>query len=72
MYHLGTNENFICCNRNVYISMLLYVFQELEVMNLNGMGPNFHKLQVFSNSFEDLIDETPTFGFILKCIKVKL
>ena len=40
------------------------------MMNLNGMGPNFHKLQVFSNSFEDLIDETPTFGFILKCIKV--
>ena len=51
--------------------MCLSVFQELEVMNLNGMGPNFHKLQVFSNSFEDLIDETPTFGFILKCIKVR-
>ena len=41
-------------------------------MNLNGMGPNFHKLQVFSNSLEDLIDETPTFGFILKCIKVSI
>ena len=42
------------------------------MMNLNGMGPNFHKLQVFSNSLEDLIDETPTFGFILKCIKVSI
>ena len=27
-------------------------------MNLNGMGPNFHKLQVISNSFEDLIATT--------------
>lgn len=43
--------------------------EELEMMNLNGMGPNFHKLQVFSNNFEDLIDETPTFGYMLKCIK---
>lgn len=43
--------------------------EDLEMMNLSGMGPNFHKLQVFSNSLEDLIDETPTFGFILKCIK---
>ena len=42
------------------------------MLNLNGIGPNFHKLQVFSNSFEDLIDETPTFGFILKCIKVSV
>ncbi|XP_045197456.2 uncharacterized protein LOC123552124 [Mercenaria mercenaria] len=43
--------------------------EELEVMNLGGIGPNFHKLQVFSNNFEDLIDETPTFGYMLKCIK---
>ena len=35
------------------------------MMNLNGMGPNFHKLQVFSSSLEDLIDETPAFGFII-------
>lgn len=43
--------------------------EDLEMMNLSGIGPNFHKLQVFSNSFEDLIDETPTFGYMLKCIK---
>lgn len=43
--------------------------EDLEVMNLGGIGPNFHKLQVFSNNFEDLIDETPTFGYMLKCIK---
>ena len=40
------------------ISACLSAFQELEVMNLNGMGPNFHKLKVFSNSFEDLIATT--------------
>ncbi|XP_052240710.1 uncharacterized protein LOC127851149 isoform X2 [Dreissena polymorpha] len=43
--------------------------EDLEMMNLSGIGPNFHKLQVYSNSFEDLIDETQTFGYMLKCIK---
>lgn len=43
--------------------------EDLEMMNLGGIGPNFHKLQVFSNNFEDLIEETPTFGYMLKCIK---
>ncbi|KAL4233869.1 hypothetical protein ACF0H5_008543 [Mactra antiquata] len=43
--------------------------EDLELMNLSGIGPNFHKLQVYSNNFEDLIDETPTFGYMLKCIK---
>lgn len=45
--------------------------EELELMNLGGIGPNFHKLQVFSNNFEDMIEETPTFGFMLKCIKTE-
>lgn len=45
--------------------------EDLEMMNLGGIGPNFHKLQVFSNNFEDLIDETPTFGYMLKCIKAE-
>ncbi|XP_052808013.1 uncharacterized protein LOC128236918 [Mya arenaria] len=43
--------------------------EDLEMMNLGGVGPNFHKLQVYSNSFEDLIEETSTFGYMLKCIK---
>ncbi|XP_046378617.2 uncharacterized protein C6orf118-like [Haliotis rufescens] len=43
--------------------------QELDAFNLNGMGPNFHKLQVYSDTFEDLIQESPTFAYILRCIK---
>lgn len=45
--------------------------EELQMLNLNCTGPNFHKLQVFSNSFEDLIEETSTFGYILKHIKTE-
>ncbi|KAL3881281.1 hypothetical protein ACJMK2_027736 [Sinanodonta woodiana] len=45
--------------------------EELNSMQFTGVGPNFHKLQIYSNSFEDLIDDTPTFGYILKCIKAE-
>lgn len=40
------------------------------MLNLNGIGPNFHRLQVFSNTFEELLEETTTFEIILKTIKV--
>ncbi|KAK7494761.1 hypothetical protein BaRGS_00013888 [Batillaria attramentaria] len=45
--------------------------QELMALNLNGMGPNFHKLQVYSSTLEDLIQESPTFSYILRCIKAE-
>ena len=64
-----------CCYGYGYVylhSSCHWFLQDLEMMNLNGMGPNFHKLQVFSNNFEDLIDETPTFGYMLRCIKVSI
>ena len=41
------------------------------MLNLNGMGINFHKLQVYSNTLEDIIQESPTFSYILRCIKVQ-
>lgn len=43
--------------------------QELEMLNLNGVGINFHKLQVHSNTLEDIIQESPTFSYILRSIK---
>ncbi|KAL8584423.1 hypothetical protein ACOMHN_032043 [Nucella lapillus] len=45
--------------------------KELEMLNLNGMGINFHKLQVHSNTLDDLIHESPTFSYILRCIKAE-
>jgi len=45
--------------------------QDLEDLNLNGIGPNFHRLQVFSNVLEDVVDESPTFNYILRCIKTE-
>ncbi|XP_005090080.1 uncharacterized protein C6orf118 isoform X2 [Aplysia californica] len=45
--------------------------QDLEDLNLNGIGPNFHRLQVFSNVLEDVIDESPTFNYILRCVKTE-
>jgi len=45
--------------------------QDLSDLNLNGIGPNFHRLQVFSNVLEDVVDESPTFNFILRCIKTE-
>lgn len=45
--------------------------QDLEDLNLNGIGPNFHRLQVFSNVLEDVIDESPTFNYVLGCIKTE-
>lgn len=45
--------------------------EELEMLNLNGSGINFHKLQVHSNTLEDVIQESPTFSYILRSIKVE-
>jgi len=45
--------------------------QDLEDLNLNGIGPNFHRLQVFSNVLEDVIEESPTFNYILRCVKTE-
>ncbi|XP_041354088.1 uncharacterized protein LOC121371913 [Gigantopelta aegis] len=44
--------------------------RELAAYHLSGIGPNFHKLQVYSDIFEDLIQDSPTFSYILGCIKV--
>ncbi|XP_077977307.1 uncharacterized protein C6orf118-like [Glandiceps talaboti] len=32
-------------------------------------GPNFHRLQLYSNIFDDLIEDTPIFGHILRKVK---
>lgn len=45
--------------------------QRLDSTQLFDVGPNFHKLQIYSDVMEDLIEETPTFTYILRCIKVK-
>lgn len=45
---------------------------DLESMNFLDTGPNFHKLQIYSNVFEDMIDESPTFTFILRSIKASI
>ena len=34
------------------------------------LGPNFHRLQIYSNIWDELIEVTPTFGEILATIKV--
>lgn len=44
---------------------------ELSDLNLNGIGPNFHRLQVFSNVLDDVVEESPTFNYILRCIKTE-
>lgn len=52
---------------NVVISMI----QELDILEHTGLsGPSFHSLQVYSNSLDHLIKDSPTFGYILKTIKV--
>lgn len=54
----------------VMFTILLFS-QELDALNFIGdYRPNFHKLQVYSNVLEDLIEESPTFSYILKSIKV--
>ncbi|GFO03636.1 hypothetical protein PoB_003014100 [Plakobranchus ocellatus] len=45
--------------------------RELSDLNLNGIGPNFHRLQVFSNVLDDVVEESPTFNYILRCIKTE-
>lgn len=42
---------------------------KLDVTKRKG-GPNFHKLQIYSNIWQDLNEDTPTFGKILSEIKV--
>ena len=39
-------------------------------MKYQGYGPNFHRLQVYSDTFEDLIEDSPTFKYILGTVKV--
>ena len=56
---------------DIFLHSALLKLQELEMLNLNGMGINFHKLQVYSNTLEDVIQESPTFSYILRCIKVQ-
>ena len=56
---------------DLFLHSALLKLQELEMLNLNGMGINFHKLQVYSNTLEDVIQESPTFSYILRCIKVQ-
>ena len=46
--------------------------QDLDNLKYQGYGPNFHRLQVYSDTFEDLIDDSPTFKYILGTIKVSL
>ncbi|KAJ8027644.1 hypothetical protein HOLleu_32844 [Holothuria leucospilota] len=41
---------------------------KLDVTKRQG-GPNFHKLQIYSNIWQDLNDDTPTFGKLLSDIK---
>ncbi|XP_050394171.2 uncharacterized protein LOC126812042 [Patella vulgata] len=43
--------------------------QGLSTMKFRGHGPNFHRLQVYSNVFEDIVDESPIFQHILRNVK---
>lgn len=43
--------------------------QNLDQLQYHGYGPNFHRLQIYSNIFEDMIHESPTFGYILRTVK---
>ncbi|XP_062582190.1 uncharacterized protein LOC134243957 [Saccostrea cucullata] len=46
--------------------------EELETLDfIDDHRPNFHKLQVYSNVLEDLIEESPTFSYILREIKTE-
>ncbi|XP_064602760.1 uncharacterized protein C6orf118-like [Liolophura sinensis] len=45
--------------------------QELSRLQFDGVGPNFHKLQVFSNALEALAESSQTFKYILKSIKAE-
>ena len=44
-------------------------------MSLNEVhrlsGPNFHRLQIYSNIWEELMTVTPTFGDLLAGVKVR-
>ncbi|ELU18221.1 hypothetical protein CAPTEDRAFT_221744 [Capitella teleta] len=43
--------------------------QDLDNLPYDGYGPNFHRLQLYSNTFDALIADSITFGYILKTIK---
>ncbi|KAL5010730.1 hypothetical protein ScPMuIL_013035 [Solemya velum] len=66
-----TSEQRVFSGRRNIAQLEQKVQQELNMMNLNGIGPNFHRLQVFSNAFEELLEETTTFEVILKNIKTE-
>ena len=44
-------------------------FQDLDSLQYQSYGPNFHRLQVYSDTFEDLIDDSPIFKYVLGTIK---
>ena len=54
----------------MHISKSNFYFQELQFLNYEGYGPNFHRLQAYSKAFDSLITESTTFGYLLKTIKV--
>lgn len=45
--------------------------QELDNLNILDSGPNFHKLQVYSNIYEDLMAESVTFAYVLRSVKTE-
>ncbi|CAH1799977.1 unnamed protein product [Owenia fusiformis] len=45
--------------------------EDLDTLEYDGYGPNFHRLQVYSNVYEDLIADSPTLSYILKTIKAE-
>jgi hypothetical protein len=42
----------------------------LEKLNFNGSGANFHRLQVYSNNFDEIIVDKNIFGDVLSDVKV--
>ncbi|XP_064629633.1 uncharacterized protein LOC135488766 [Lineus longissimus] len=43
--------------------------EELRCLDCNNFGPNFHRLQIYSDVFDDLNSDSPAFGYILRKIK---
>ncbi|XP_074660380.1 uncharacterized protein C6orf118-like [Tubulanus polymorphus] len=42
---------------------------DLDNLSQHGYGPNFHRLQIYSNVFDDLIQDCSSFGYIFRTIK---
>lgn len=46
--------------------------QDMELLvGHHGLGPDYPRIQVHSNVFEELIQESPTFGYMLRTIKTE-